>query len=312
MVIPYHRPYKIDVDFSDIFESGNYTNDVYCRELEKRIGNMYHCEALACSSGTQGLLLAINNFMRLEKYITLPAFNWFSDKYVLELLNKEIIFQDIDRNTWLGYSTHIGLHTFGSCDNSYRPFIYDGTHALGTKLKDLGCATVISLAPTKMVTSAEGGLILTRYPNEELTELRDKCSRMSEFHAKIGLSYLPYLDTFKAFKKRIYEYYKSNLDGVFQEIPYDSNYNTIGMLSDLEIPKEIQWKQYYEPLKRGLPNTDYVYEKMKCLPSWYGVDYKKVVDIINEYNSRSGKQLERYTTSINYDPEAFRYWSTTD
>ena len=143
--------------------------------------------------------------------------------------------------------------------------------------------------------------------NEQLQEYRDKCSRMSEFHAKIGLSYLKYLEFILAFKKKVFHYYKDNLEGKFQEIPHDSNYNTIGLLTDLKIPNDIEYRQYYKPLV-PMGNSDYVYDNIKCLPSWYGVDYKLVVDKINEYNSGSGKQLEASRASLSNDIRLESYW----
>lgn len=285
-MIPYHRPMKIKIDFSDILNSGQFSNGKYCRELEERIGRMYNCKVYVCSSGTQGLLLSIFVFDGAFRTISMPAFNWWSDMYICKLMDIKIEYKDINPKTWLTKkeSTNLRLHTFGSCDPYPTDVIFDGTHALGTKLKNLGKATILSLAPTKLITAGEGGIILLKEPSEEIRELRDRCSRMSEFHAKIGLSYLEHLTQILLWKEKVFKYYKNNLEGQFQEVPFHSNYNTIGMLTDLKIPKEIEVKQYYEPLYRGLKNTDYVYSKIVCLPSWLGAPYKKIVDLINEKN----------------------------
>lgn len=295
-MIPYHKPYPIQVDFSDIFESGIYSKGEYVEKLEKKIKKIYtypkYC--IGISSCTQGIFASFCYLLREDinqDVVQIPSFIWKSLEIIYET-GTDIDWIDIDKKTWLpknyGYNDYsIGLHTFGNLMKEHCD-IFDASHAFGAKILDWGEATVFSLAPTKLVTSGEGGIVLTN--NEELAkfvrEYRDKNARMSEFHAKIALEYLKHLDKFLAWKKRVFEYYRDHIEGQFQEIPYDSNYNTIGFLNinKLKMPENIEFRQYYEPLKRGLKNTDYVYENIICLPSWYNVDYKKIVDMINDTN----------------------------
>ena len=286
-MIPYHRPFPLTIDFTDIFESGKYSNGIYCRALESEIERMYNCTCYSCSSGTQGLMI-LNARLNHEP-VHLLSFTWKSVEYMLKMSGSPITYEDIDYDTWLmNYDKHNGYsirqHTFGNVDVIYYYGIYDGTHALGSKFPNLGKGTVLSLAPTKLITSGEGGLILLKEPNETIKEYRDKCSRMSEFHAKIGLEYLKHLDKMLQWKKKVFEYYKEHLNGRFQEIPYDSNYNTIGMITELKMPDTVEFKKYYEPLKKGFATTDYIYSKIVCLPSWYGCPYKEIVELIEEEN----------------------------
>jgi len=288
-IIPYHKPMKLNVDFTDIFESGIYTNAEYCRKLEKKLGEMYHCEALVCSSGTAGLIIAIN-FFCLDHTVSLPVFNWSSDDYAIKLLDKNPVYFDVNKYYWFGYydqKLDIRLHTFGNIDNSQQEnCIYDGTHILGAKPLTLGRATIISFAPTKLVTAGEGGVLLRDKIEKEIIEFRDRCFRMSEFHAKICLEYLNYLNEFLEWKRMLFTIYESNINGTFQQIPYNSNYNTIGFLNinNLTIPKEIETKQYYQPLEHGYRNADYIYKNIICLPSYMGVDYRKIVELIEDAN----------------------------
>jgi len=294
VVIPYHRPAPVEVDFKDIFETGIYTNGEHCRELERKLGEIYHCEALVCSSGTAGLIIAFN-FFCLGHSVSLPVFNWFSDEYAIKLLDKNPVYFDIHKDYWLGLDRNkldLRLHTFGNIDGSKQEdCIYDGTHALGVRPLTLGRATVISFAPTKVVTAGEGGVLLRDKIEKEIIELRDRCFRMSEFHAKICLEYLKKLDDYLKWKDKVFEYYRYNINGTFQVIPFDSSYNTIGFINTehLIIPKEIEYRQYYKPLEKGHRNADYVYNNIICLPSWYGVDYKKIVELIEDENNGHGK-----------------------
>ena len=302
-MIPFHRPMTLNPDemeeilhgFHVCLQSGQLTNGANVRLLESKIKEMYDVkECIALSSCTQGLLACI---LYLKYYdinfdeISLPSFTWQSLDHILDVFAIDPIFVDINKDTWLPYNTKsqysIGHHTFGNVSTN-RATIFDGSHSLGCRLPNIGQATVFSLAATKLITSCEGGLVITN--NEDLAgvvrEYRDKCARMSEIHAIIGLQMLLHLDEIKEWKCKVYSYYSKHIPGIFQETNYDHNFNTIGFLNieNLFIPKNIETKQYYEPLRKGLNNTDYIYENIICLPSFIDVDYKGIVGAIKEAN----------------------------
>jgi len=291
-VVPFHRP--LDIDYYVPNLNGMLSNKDYTRFLEEGIKDLYDVEhAIACSSCSIGLLITLQSaFKNLVFEIYTPAFAWFSSKWAIESCGLDYIMVDIDKETWLmkhrGYNQLI-VHTFGNVAKSdVETVIYDGAHALGSKIKDFGLATVFSLAPTKLITSCEGGVIVTNDSElaGEITQLRDKVSRMSELNALWGLKTLERLDDVLKWKSECRKYYEKNLPGQFQKIPIDSNHATIGFLTDMEMPSGIEFKKYYEPLEKGLKNTDYVYRRIICLPSYYGVDYEKVVELILNKNER--------------------------
>ena len=288
--IPYHRP-MITYKGSHMLSNGDF---VKC--LEEMVRNYYDVEhVIACSSASIGLLIALQTIIG-ERYHTIdaiatPSFAWFSSAWALKTLDYNIKFIDINKTSWLMNESNseicMPLHTFGNVTIYNAPIvIYDAAHALGANIRDFGDATVFSLAPTKLVTSCEGGLIATNdgLLAESIRKLRDKVSRMSEPNAYRGIDTFRCLDEILEQKKTIYNYYKRNLVGIFQQVPYSSNYNTIGMLTDLKIPAHIECRKYYEPLDFSLPNTKFVYNKIVCLPSWYGVDYEQITEDINLYN----------------------------
>lgn len=302
-MIPYHRPIKIEEDVWPMLSNGPYV-----RQVEEWFKGYYDVEhAIACSSCTMGLLIT-SNFTSMFYY---PAFTWSSTQWALfHSINNGAKALDIDPHSWLVDEVSLpmmSVHTFGSVSEiSHGMCVYDGAHALGSRLRDIGIATVISLAPTKMITAGEGGIILTNVDGlaEAYRLERDRYGRMSEFNARYFLQTVGYLDEVLDFKKRCYHYYKNHLDGQFQEIPIHSNYNTIGMLTDLKIPDDIEVRKYYEPLVTGFPNTDHVYKKIICLPSWYGVDHEKIVERIKEHNENIDHGIEglhRFETKTN-DP----------
>lgn len=308
-MIPYHRPV--------VKYSGSYmlSNGAKVRELEAQIKNLYDVEyVIACSSCTQGLLLALQALKYKQgiragswvyDYISTPAFAWYSSKWAIDTASYIGKYVDISKTSWLmnesKTKTKMPVHTFGNIGKYNGNCIYDGAHALGAKISDFGLATVFSLAPTKLVTSCEGGIIVTndRGMYTRMRNARDKVSRMSEPNADYGLKTLKSLDDILAWKKKLFNYYKAHLPGQFQVIPHNSNYNTIGFLTDLQIPVNIECRKYYEPLDLSLPNTKYVYNKIVCLPSWYGVDYEKIVNDILSYNEayKSGR-AESYVSEL--------------
>lgn len=310
-IIPFHRPMQLSAEEKEIafnkvnncIATGMLTNRHNVRILEETIKDYYEAKhAIAVSSATQGLLLSLQSLLssagsveQLNTKVHTQAFAWYSSKYAIKSSGGVCRYHDVDTDTWCmvqeqdKYYISLPVHTFGNISYIESEYtIYDGAHTLGSQLKELGDATVISLAPTKLITSIEGGIILTDSSNiaEKIKVLRDKTARMSEIHAIFGNVYLSHLEEVIKFKKEVFNYYKSNLNGVFQKTASSTNHNTIGMLTGLKIPDCIETKKYYQPLANigELVNTNSIYKSIVCLPSWYNCPYKKIVEIINNYN----------------------------
>jgi dTDP-4-amino-4,6-dideoxygalactose transaminase len=122
---------------------------------------------------------------------------------------------------------------------------------------------------------------------------------MSEPNAFMGIQTFFKIPEILDEKKAMYDYYKHNLPGTFQEVLHSHNYNTIGFLTDLQIPPHIEYRKYYEPLNPYFPITNEVYQKIVCLPSWYGVDYEKITEDIIQYNEKikSGNIIRQFSKS---------------
>lgn len=282
--------------------SGTLTNNKNVRELEERIKDIHNTDyAIATSSCSQGLVITLQSLLKsvpdIPYHVYTQAFTWYSTAYAIHTSNRIPIYCDIRKDTWtmdqlFDYKLAVPVHTFGNVSTIDSKFtIYDGAHCLGSIIDDIGDATVLSLAPTKLITSIEGGIILTNNPilARRATKIRDKVSRMSEIHAIFGNTYLNHIKEVSSFKNEIYEYYKSHLNGIFQKTAEHSNHNTIGMLTDLKIPSHIETRKYYQPVHspvqdNSLKNTEAVYKRIVCLPSWYDCPYKEIVNQICSYN----------------------------
>jgi len=310
--MPFYRPPKLSDEqimwierrITETLRSGQITNGENVREFELRVKELHKVEnVIACSSCTQGLWIVLEALK--PETLMVQSFTWQSIKYILPL--RPVTYCDIDKETWLMnryVRTYwdflprgvIGTHTFGnSClanpETEGCKVVYDGAYSLGADLPEIGDATVLSTTATKTVTSCEGGLILTNNDAlaKDMKEIRDKCSRMSEVNAVIGVAYLEMLDQILARKKQIFDYYNAHLPFVPQKTSrWGTTHGYYGCLvpNRDELIKKLEGKVEtrirYEPLKAGLPITDEIAKKILILPCYPDVNEQQVVNIIKE------------------------------
>lgn len=188
--------------------------------------------------------------------------------------------------------------------------IFDAAHALGSKSNDqhIGCfgdAEIFSLSGTKLVTSAEGGLISTphKWLAEKLIYMRaygfqnDYNSRyvglngkISELHCALGILGLERIEEFLQKRREIVARYQQNLAGrvKYQKVRSEdrSTYKdvAIGTGERTETVEQslhsqgIQTKRYFLPLHvmkpymefadGNYPATEHVYNTTICIPAY--------------------------------------------
>ena len=87
--------------FKKIIKSGWVCSGNYVSALEERFASMTGVKfALACSSATQGLIIALRAVGVKDKRVALPAFTWPSTLYAIECAGGIPVMCDIDRKTW--------------------------------------------------------------------------------------------------------------------------------------------------------------------------------------------------------------------
>ena len=197
-----------------------------------------------------------------------------------------------------GYA--LAVDTFGVEVNptSDVPIFFDRAHSFGRKFKNLGIASVLSFSRSKVITTGEGGVILTNKKNfaEAMEYKRDIMSRMPNWCADVGLQNLHYLDDILEWKDSCFLLYKHHFP-MFKFQEGDGNHAVIGMLLDsheqqklllTELKDEIEFKAYYEPTHikyhypKPLPVTEDIARRIICLPSWYGVQTSRIIRRIKE------------------------------
>lgn len=304
-MIPFYKPPGLEQIeknellhiMGEVLDSGNFTDGQLCRRLEEEVKQLYHVDyAFVAPNAT----VALQTLVKVldPSVIYTPAFTWKSLENVF--YGRQVQWFDIDRDTWLPVvntssvsdTLFILNHTFGNTGHTARGYlekiIYDGAQAFGAKIKDIGDATVFGFAPTKPVTCGEGGMIVTN--DSEIADLleaqRHILLRMSEFNVAVGLAYLRKMSDIQEQRRKIWHYYNNHLPYPHQEIPHNHSLSVYGILVSERaklierIKDKMEFRVYYEPLTRGLANTDWVYSQILCIPSYAGCPYKEIVELL--------------------------------
>jgi len=357
-------------DMREVFSSGLITNNRYVCKLEKRLAQYLKVKNVVCvSSCTSGLML-VERCLGLKGEVIVPSFTFPATVHSLVWNNLKPVFVDCNPKTFnleprevelsIGETTSaiLGVYIFGNppemdallelAEKHNLKLIFDAAHGLGAKYKgtfsgNFGEAEVFSLAPTKLVTSGEGGAIATN--NSELAEklrlgrnygnpgnynctLIGLNARMSELNAILGLKTLGFLENSISRRYRLVSLYKtllSKIPGIsFQEISQGSRstYNYFSILVepdefrmkniDLKLALEKQgistrvyfsppvhtqdaYREYYEEYRDKLPVTEWVCERILCLPLFSHMNedmVRYICDTVKKVHSQNRKIIE--------------------
>lgn len=250
--------------YDSILRSGMITNAAKVREFEAKTAEYLGAKhAVAVSSCTSGLML-IMKALELKGEVIVPSFTFHATAHAVVWNNLKPVFVDCDRDTYnidpesvekevtSRTSAIIGVHVFGNPSDigaleriarkNRLKLIFDAAHGFGTRYRGksvggFGDAESFSLSPTKLLTSAEGGIVATNdlhlaekvrvgrnygdsgdY-NPEFSGLN---SRMTEFSAALGIESLKSLEKNVLRRNRMVRLYKdmlSEIPGIsFQKI----------------------------------------------------------------------------------------------
>ncbi len=272
-------------EFNKILQSGILIKGEYNNLFEEKLKEYLNVKnIILVSSGTIGLTYLFK--LLNPKKVYMPSFTFGATATTATWSGVENIkFIDIDSNKWTmsmesfegeeieENSLIVPVNLFGNpcdfnriqeiADNSKSKVIYDAAHSLGSsynseKVGSQGNAQVFSLSPTKVLTSAEGGIISTNddalaeelrwmvewgHKGDYNTIIPGLNARMSEVHALVGYESLLIID--KLFEKRHtqVEIYKKELNSeefLFQEIENSS----ISTFKDFAIvPKSLKSRE---------------------------------------------------------------------
>jgi len=304
---------------------------------------------VSCDIGLN-LILRAYDFPRGSE-VLVPSFTFNSTPNNIALNGLKPVFVDIDPHTFNIDSVDaekkitsktvaiLGVHVFGNpCDvkcltdiaETYNlKLFFDAAHAFGSKtdfnpICEYGDAGAYSFSGTKLITSAEGGLVYFKdkemanrfkklrnygFEGNYNTEFLGMNGKISEFHA--ALAHLSIKDIDHKLKERIgvaYRYLDELKNCQFQTIPsYNATTfkdfaviveNREKVVASLE-ESGIQTKQYFFPnhltdyykdFSMKLPVTENIYNKIICLPIFNDITDEQVDLVIREFN----KEAERW------------------
>ncbi len=260
-MIPLTRPTlpkskAVERKLNDVFKTGMLTNGKYVGEFERQCAKFLGAKNVtAVASGTAAIILSLK-CLNLKGEVILPSFTFTSDGHALLWCGLKPVFVDIDRETFnidpvqiekkitKKTSAIMATHVFGNpcrirqiqkiAKRHNLKVIYDAAHAFGSKYKNksvvqFGDASIFSLTPTKVLTTGEGGMVVSK--NNKFTEdiisgrnngdnfNREKeflglSARMPELNAILGIEGLKILTNSTKKRLKLVHVYKRQLASV--------------------------------------------------------------------------------------------------
>lgn len=240
--------------FQETFETGMLTKGKYLRDLEEGMAEYLGVKhAVGVSSCTLGLLLTYQG-LGLSGEVIVPSFTFMATVHPLTYLGVTPVFADIDVETWNIDPAHVerlinerttgivAVHNFGNPapvaeleDIARRHnlrLIFDAAHGFGASYRgkpvgSFGEAEVFSSSPTKLLVTAEGGIVATdndtlaehvrkgrEYgnPGDYSSDFAGLNARMPEFNALMGIKSLAMLEQNAENRNRLVGAFREGLD----------------------------------------------------------------------------------------------------
>lgn len=257
-----------------VLASGMLVQGERVRRFEARIAERLavpDLEVLAVTNGTSALELALDVAgVRAGDEVIVPAVSWPSPGHAVALRGAVPVLVDVEASTWnldpaavalaITHRTRavIAIDQFGVPADIPRlraamgalPLIEDAACALGASLGGVPCGALgevgtFSFHPRKVITTGEGGAVMTRDPAwaERLRALRNHGqrsagdfveagpnARMSELHAAIGCEQMARLDEILSRRRALAERIRAALPLRWQRAPEGAvvNHQTLG------------------------------------------------------------------------------------
>jgi dTDP-4-amino-4,6-dideoxygalactose transaminase len=338
MIIPHSRPTigRSDIEaVTEVLTSGRIAQGEKVREFEnalaRYVGKKY---GVAVSSGTSALHLALlglgigpGDEVILPSYVcSSPYFATVHARAVpkivdIDLLNLNICARALRSHVSSRTKAIIGPHMFGNpleMDPLLEfgiPIIEDCAQSLGAEYRShpvgsCGEVSVFSFYATKMITTGEGGMVLT--DDEEcfskLVDLRDYDKKallptkynykMTDIQASLGLSQLTRLPDFVERRRRIASLYNDSFSKYRIKLPRVSAqsrsvfYRYVMMLDKMEQVREkagsngiVCEKPVFMPLHRNLdkvecPNSDTAHQHALSIPLYPSLSQEEIDYIV--------------------------------
>lgn len=339
-MIPHSKPTIDENDIlaiSDTLRSGNIAQGDMVKRFEQELAKYINArDGVATSSGTAALhlaLLALN--ITREDIVALPSYVCTAVLNVVNYIGASPLLVDIRQDTFNldiedlkikltpGVKAIVVPHTFGLAADMDEikalgiPVIEDCAQSVGTTYKNkmtgsLGDIAIFSFYATKMITTGEGGMVVSDSEKllDKVRDLRDYDNKenytkrynykMTDIQASLGLSQLKKLHQFIELRRRIAQRYNAEFTNLCSlPIDYSDNGKHIyyryviklhqGLERFLKLSKEKGIncrKPVFKPLHQylhisGFDNTNIVYEKAVSIPIYPTLTEQNVSEIVD-------------------------------
>ena len=252
-------------DFSErlkqVWASGVLTNcGELHQELERELSNYLGLPYISLTSNGTSALELIAEAYGLEGEVITTPFTFVATAHALLRKNITIRFADIRKDTYSiceesverlinkNTTAILGVHCYGIpcrtdalqklAERHGLKLIYDAAHAFGVEdaggsILRHGDMAAVSLHATKVMTTCEGGLVVSgsREEKEKIDRLKNfgfvgvgrvegvgTNAKMSELHAAMGLCQLKQIDTLIEKRKQVFNRYRVGLGGANVEL----------------------------------------------------------------------------------------------
>ena len=352
MIIPHSKPSINREDIkavADVLASGFISQGERVRkfeaELAKFVGTKY---GIAVSSGTSAIHVALKSLnIGAGDEVIVPSYVCAGPYMAIQHAGAIPKIADVDTSDFnicaitvkkevtSKTKAIIAPHMFGTpveLDELLDlkiPIIEDCAQSLGAEYKkrkvgSFGRLCVCSFYATKMITTGEGGMVLTNdqeaydnilevreYDKKPLTTVRYNY-KMSDIQAALGLSQLKRLARFIERRREIAALYNEGFSGYNLSLPYNNShkksvyYRYVLMVKRLEhIQKEAKkggimcerpvWKPLHSDFQSiNCPNSDYIYKyalSIPLYPSLTSDDVEHVVKTLEAVFTRTNLSL---------------------
>ena len=263
-MIPVCKPYwgvEEEAAALRVMRSGHLIQGLEVEAFEQAVAEYVGVEyAVATSSGTTALHLALLAMgVGRGDRVLVPAFTFVATANAVLMCGAKPVLCDINLETfclgqlpllaesyWIDHKVVVPVHAFGYLSKYNGPGVLeDAACALGTEyVGNRGRAAILSFHATKIITTGEGGMVLTNDPSlaDKVRLLRDQkhgtCLaynyRMTEIAGAIGCEQMKRLPWILEQRRRIAALYDGEFDGhIAARIPpRGGNYQSYVLLLD--------------------------------------------------------------------------------
>lgn len=316
-------------------------NSPIVKEFENKLADFLGVKYVStCSSGTAGLHLALLGLgIKAEDEVIMPSLSYIATANSVKYVGAKPVFVDVDYQTWqldpykieakINSKTKaiMPVHLYGGVPNLNEiskiakkfnlKIIHDSAEALGSKFDskystNFKDASVISFFPNKIMTTGEGGAVITN--NKSIYNLVEKLKsqglkdsteylhshvgynyRMPALSAALGVSQIKRINKNIKLKERIFNNYKKELEPlgfIFQK--FDTKVTSSYWLISMLTPENISKKNFKQHLFENKIETRNIFYPLHKQPQYLS-------NIVNETLS-SSERISKYGLSLPSSP----------